>query len=114
MQRAERKRKVYTYANEEGRHGGQDGEDEDERHDLGRARGVGAEHVVDLGLLPVAQGPLVGDGRRVGVPRQLDLEQGLAEAVGRRPEARQHDRRLERRTAGGELHGEVAVFLCRW
>lgn len=74
-------KKRYTYTDEENRQRGQHGEHEDGRDDLGRVLGIGAEDVVDLGLLAVAQGRLVDDGRRVGVAGQLDVEEGLVEAL---------------------------------
>lgn len=101
-----------TYTAPDSRNGSHDGEREGGRHDLGRGLLAGAEDVVDLLELAVAQGLLVG--QRLGVVRgthHRDVEGGGLQARGR-PERPDHDGGLEGLGGDGELDGEVGLFLC--
>lgn len=71
-----------TYANEQRRQCGCHCQRKEERNHLGRALRVSAEGVVDLGLLAVAEGLLVGRRRGIRVCFDLDLEDGGVEALG--------------------------------
>lgn len=99
-----------TYADEERGQRGDHGHREEERDHLGRALRVGAEDVMDLGLLAVSEGLLVGRRREGRVRFNLDLEDGRVEAL-RRTERGEDDRRLERRGRREELDREVFLGL---
>lgn len=71
-----------TYAHEKNGDRGQNGHDKGQRDDLGRAAGVLAEDVVDLGLLAVADGSVVGRGRGRGVAPHVEVEDGSVEGLG--------------------------------
>jgi len=99
-----------THANEQCRDRGQHGQREDGRDDLGRVLGVGAENVVDLFALAVAQGLLVHDGRQARVGLQGDGEGGLVHGR-RRAEGAQDYGGLEGGGGRRELDGQVGIFL---
>lgn len=74
---------VYTYANKQHWNRGHDGERKEQRDNLGGVLGVVAEDVMDLGLLAVSQGRLVG---RLGgniLKVEVDVEDGGEGTSGR-------------------------------
>jgi hypothetical protein len=83
-------KRIQTYANEQGRDGGQDRQSKEQRDHLGRAAGVGAEDVMNLGLLAVPQRLLVGWGRGARVKLDLDVENRCVETL-RGPERADDD-----------------------
>ena len=101
----------YTYANEQSRHGGEHGEHEDQADDLGRALGVRAEGMLDLGLLAVTHRLLVRRRRVIRVKLDVDVKDLGRERLGAAKGA-DDDAGLEWLGGKEELDGEVGLGLC--
>jgi hypothetical protein len=99
-----------THADEQGGDSSRDGQRKEQRDELGWALGVGAEDVVDLGLLAVSERLLVHGGKCVLVELDLDVKYVLLVALSL-AERGQNQRSLEGLGRGQELDGDVGVFL---
>lgn len=100
---------AWTYADEKHGHGREDGSGKGEGDDLGGVLGIGAEDVVNLGALPVAQGRLVG-GAGVGVALDVDVKDGRDNGLGG-AKGTEDNLGLERLLRLKELDGEVLLRL---
>jgi hypothetical protein len=102
-----------SYAEEESRHGGQDGQGEEQRDDLRRVLGVGAENVVYLRLLAVAKRRFVARKSGVRVSLEFEIEGGRNKAFGS-AEGGDDNRSLQGLLGEEQLGGNVLGRLQKY
>jgi hypothetical protein len=71
-----------TYNHKQSRYSRGDSQRKEQRDDLGRILGIGTEDVVDLGLLAVTDGLLIGRHGGIGIKVKLEIKEGSIESLG--------------------------------
>lgn len=71
-----------TYNNEQSWHCRGDSQRKEQRDDFGRILGIGTEYVMDLGLLAVPEGLLVGRHGGIGIKMELEIKERNVETLG--------------------------------